>query len=185
MTDINTIAIEGRATADATVRMFQQGGMVTFSIAVNRSKKNADGSFVDEASFFDVIYNSQAAQNVAQYIKKGTHIFLSGYLKQDRWEQDGVKRSAVRIVATSLKFENKDTVPQQQMVQNNQPQVYQQPQQMAPQQVTPQSQYQQQVPQQQMIQSQYQQPMQQGITPPPQVMQQQQNPMAFPEDMPF
>ena len=46
MSDINSVTLTGRLTRDAELRYSQNGGaVVRFSIAVGRSKRNADGTW--------------------------------------------------------------------------------------------------------------------------------------------
>ena len=50
MSDINCVTLTGRLTRDAELKYTQNGGaIVRFSMAVNRSKRNADGSLAEEA----------------------------------------------------------------------------------------------------------------------------------------
>lgn len=138
--DLNKVCVIGNLTRDIELSFLQNGtpkGNV--SIAVNRGKKSADGQWVEEASFFDVLIWGQTAQNLQQYLTKGKKIAVCGYLKQDRWQdqQNGQNRSRIYIVAEDVQLlggqsQNGNGQPQFQSVQ--QPQQYQQrPQQTAPQ----------------------------------------------------
>ena len=72
MTDINTVTIVGRLTRDCGQQDFsylQSGTAVAkISVAVNRSKKQQDGSWADEASFFDVTVFGKSAENLHPYL---------------------------------------------------------------------------------------------------------------------
>lgn len=137
--DLNKVFEIGNLTRDIELSFLQNGtpkGNV--SIAVNRGKKSADGQWVEEASYFDVLIWGQTAQNLQQYLTKGKKIAVCGYLKQDRWQdqQTGQNRSRIYIVAEDVQLlggqQNGSGQPQFQSVQ--QPQQYQQrPQQTAPQ----------------------------------------------------
>ena len=110
MNDLNSVSVIGRLTRDCGQQDFSytQGGMAIakVSIAVNRSKKQADGSWTDEASFFDVTIFGKTAENLHQYLLKGKQIGIKGYLKQDRWQdkQTGENRSKVYIVAEEVQL---------------------------------------------------------------------------------
>lgn len=135
--DLNKVFEIGNLTRDIELSFLQNGtpkGNV--SIAVNRGKKSADGQWVEEASYFDVLIWGQTAQNLQQYLTKGKKIAVCGYLKQDRWQdqQTGQNRSRIYIVAEDVQLlggqsQNGNGQPQFQPVQ--QPQ--QRPQQTAPQ----------------------------------------------------
>lgn len=137
--DLNKVCVIGNLTRDMELSYLQNNtAKGNVSIAVNRGKKSADGQWVEEASFFDVLIWGQTAQNLQQYLTKGKKIAVCGYLKQDRWQdqQTGQNRSRIYIVAEDVQLlggqQNGNGQPQFQPVQ--QPQQYQQrPQQTAPQ----------------------------------------------------
>ena len=73
------------------------------SIAVNSSKKQGD-QWVDEANFFTVTIFGKTAENLKPYLTKGTKVAIEGHLKQDRWEKDGQKHSAISIIADNVEL---------------------------------------------------------------------------------
>lgn len=102
MRDINTVTIVGRLTRDAEVKALPSGvDVVEFSIASNYSVKRGD-DWADEASFFDVTKFKPGG--LSQYLTKGRQVFVSGELRQERWEKDGAKRSRVRIIAQAVQL---------------------------------------------------------------------------------
>lgn len=106
MNDINSIVLVGRLVRDVDVSYTQGGTAVgKLGIASNRSYKSKDGQFVDEVSYFDVTLFGKAAEGLKQYLTKGKQIAVSGYLKQDRWKDDGGNsRSKVSVVADSVQL---------------------------------------------------------------------------------
>ena len=103
MSDINCVTLTGRLTRDAELKYTQNGGaIVRFSMAVNRSKRNADGSWADEASYFDCVYFGKGAESVNSYLSRGRQVAVSGELRQSRWEQDGQTRSRVEVFVNNL-----------------------------------------------------------------------------------
>ena len=104
MTDVNKVICIGRLTQDAKVDFIASGTAKSeISIAVNRSVKKG-GIWVEEVSFFYVTIWGKTAQNLEQYLKKGTQICVEGFLRQDRWEKDGQKQSRVSIVAENVQL---------------------------------------------------------------------------------
>ena len=104
MNDINHVVMVGRLTKDAQVKYTTNGGAVlNYSIAVNRSRKNVD-QWTDEASFFDVVSYGKLAEALAHFMTKGQQVAIDGYLKQDRWQQDGQNRSKIVIVAENIQL---------------------------------------------------------------------------------
>lgn len=178
MTDLNVVTVVGRLVRDCGQQEFsylQSGTAVAkISIAVNRSKKQADGSWTDEASFFDVAIFGKTAENLHPYLQKGKQVVIKGFLKQDRWQdkQTGENRSKISIVADEVQLLGGQNQQQCGNYQQNQPQRnYQQ-----------QGGYQQQsYPQQNSYQSQPQSVAQPMIQQPQQSFAGE----GFPEDIPF
>ena len=109
MTDLNKVILIGRLTQDCgnDERSFSYVGNGTakavISLAVNRSVKK-NGNWVDEVSFINVTIWGKTAENLKQYLKKGTQICVEGYLTQDRWEKDGKKESRLNVTAESIQL---------------------------------------------------------------------------------
>ena len=103
MSDINSVTLTGRLTRDAELKYTQNGGaIVRFSMAVNRSKRNGDGSWAEETSFIDCVYFGKGAESVNSYLSRGRQVAVSGELRQSRWEQDGQTRSRVEVFVNNL-----------------------------------------------------------------------------------
>jgi single-strand DNA-binding protein len=104
MTDINRVVLVGRLTRDAEMKFTPGGQAVSkLSIAVNRNRKVGD-QWEEAASFFDATLWGRSAESLNQYLVKGKQIAIDGELKQDRWEQDGQKRSKIEIVVTNIQL---------------------------------------------------------------------------------
>lgn len=104
MADINCVTLTGRLTRDGELRYSPNGGaIVRFSLAVNRSKRNADGTWGEDTSFFDCVYFGKAAEATNSYLTKGRMIAINGELRQNRWEgSDGQSRNRVEIYVNQL-----------------------------------------------------------------------------------
>ena len=102
MADINRVILVGRLTRDAELKYTSGGSPVAkFGVAVNRRRKVGD-QWEEEANFFDVVVWGRVAEALNQYLVKGKQVGIEGELRQDRWEQDGQKRSRVEIVASNI-----------------------------------------------------------------------------------
>ena len=107
MTDLNSVIMIGNLTRDAELKYFQNGtAIASVAIAVNSSRKQQDGSFADEVSFFDVNIYGKTAENLKQYLVKGKKVAVVGRLKQERWQdsQSGQNRSKVVVNADSVQM---------------------------------------------------------------------------------
>ena len=101
--DVNVVVLVGRLTRDCNLRYTQNGSpIISFTVAVNRSKRNADGSWGDEASFIDCVYFGQNSQSISQYLIKGKQVAVQGELRQSKWESDGQQRSRLDVVVNTL-----------------------------------------------------------------------------------
>lgn len=100
--NINSVVLDGNITKDVELNQNQTVGR--FTLAVNESQKNPDGSWNDYANFFDCKIFGNSAKNLAQYLTKGKRVVVSGKLRQDRWEKDGQKQSRVVVNVNEISF---------------------------------------------------------------------------------
>lgn len=96
---ISTVVLAGNLTADPELRSER---LLTFTVAVNRRAKNADGEWGDSAHFFDVKVLGNRASSLSGILEKGRAVTVLGDLVQERWEKDGQKRSALRVLANEV-----------------------------------------------------------------------------------
>ena len=95
----NVVVLIGRLVADPVLRYTNNGSAVTeFSVAVNRSTRQNDGSFTDSLDgFFDCELWGPVGQVVAEKFSKGDELSLTGSLAQNKFEKDGRKISRVLV----------------------------------------------------------------------------------------
>ena len=99
--------ITGNLTRDPELRTTPNGASVcSFSVAVNRVYKDANGEQREDVSYIDCSAGGRLAEMINQYAKKGSGVLVSGRLDQRRWEDknDGKKRSRVEIVVEDFNF---------------------------------------------------------------------------------
>lgn len=101
---MNQVTVIGNITREPELQYTPSGAAVAkFGIAVNRTFNNKAGDKVEETDFFDVTAWRELGENVAESLKTGARVFVTGRLQQDRWENDGgEKRSKVFIVASEI-----------------------------------------------------------------------------------
>ena len=102
--DVNVVVLVGRLTRDCNLRYTPSGNaFISFTIAVNKAKRNADGTWGEEASFIDCTYFGNNSQNLSQFLQKGRQVAVSGELRQSKWEgQDGQPRSKLDVMVNTL-----------------------------------------------------------------------------------
>ena len=105
MTDINSVIVTGRIVRDLGERDFTYLSSGTaklrFSVAVNKSVKNADGSWGEKAAFFDVIVWGKYAESLKPRLAKGAKVTVCGRLERDVWEDKQTKASREKIYITA------------------------------------------------------------------------------------
>ena len=96
----------GNLTRDPELRYVPSGTAVaTFSIAVNRVFKAQSGEKKEETSFVRIVVWARRAEVCAEYLKKGSPVFVEGRLRSRSWEtQDGQKRNTMEVIASSVQF---------------------------------------------------------------------------------
>ncbi len=101
----NQVVLMGNLTRDPELRTTPNGTSVcSFSLALNRSYKSADGDWQEATDFIDVVAWAALGERVAQYLNKGRAALVSGRLQSRNWEQDGQKRTKVEVVAQDVTF---------------------------------------------------------------------------------
>ncbi len=101
----NQVTLMGNLTRDPELRTTPNGASVcSFSLALNRSYKNAEGNWTEATDYVDIVAWGPLGERVAQYLTKGRPALVSGRLQSRNWEQDGVKRSKVEVVANDVTF---------------------------------------------------------------------------------
>jgi len=104
MASYNRVVLIGNLTRDVELRFTPQGTAVTdVSLAVNERVKRND-QWVEEVNFFDVTLWGRTAEVAGEYLGKGSSILIEGRLKHDRWEQEGQKRSKVKIIGEKMQM---------------------------------------------------------------------------------
>ncbi len=104
MASFNRVILVGNLTRDIELRHIPSGTAVAdVGMAVNeRIKRNEQ--WVDEVNYFDITLWGRTAEIAAMYLSKGSSILVEGRLKQDTWEQDGQKRSKVKIIGEKMQM---------------------------------------------------------------------------------
>ena len=105
-TNINRVILTGNLTRDPELRNIPSGTAVcSLRLAVNTSRKDAQGQWVDKPNYFDITVWGRQGETVAQYCAKGRPIAVDGRLEwREFTDKDGNNRQAVEIVADSVQF---------------------------------------------------------------------------------
>lgn len=101
---LNRVVLVGRLTRDPDLRYTPNGvAVANFTIAVNRPFSNQQGD--READFINCVVWRRPAENLANYMKKGSLIGVDGRVQTRNFEgQDGKRVYVTEIVADSVQF---------------------------------------------------------------------------------
>jgi single-strand DNA-binding protein len=116
---MNRVVLVGRLTKDPDLRYTPNGVPVaTFTLAVNRPFSNQQGE--RESDFINCVVWRKPAENVANFLKKGSLAGVDGRLQTRNYEgQDGKRVYVTEVQAESVQFldtkgEKKQDKPAQQ-----------------------------------------------------------------------
>ncbi len=108
---INKVTLYGNLTKDPELKSLPNGTHVSsFSVATNRTIKDASGSKKDIPEYHNVVAFGKQAELIHQYLKKGNPIFVEGRIQTRSWDgQDGKKQYRTEIVLENFQFGPKGT----------------------------------------------------------------------------
>jgi single-strand DNA-binding protein len=109
MANINIVMAMGRITKQPEVKHTQGGTVVlNFSVATNRSWKNANGEKQEEVEFINVVAFGNTAETIAKWFNKGDEIFVQGRLKTSSWDdKNGEKKYRTDVILDRFDFGQK------------------------------------------------------------------------------
>jgi len=103
---LNKAFVFGNMTRDPELRSLPSGmNVCSFSVATNRVFRDRDGKKQEQTDFHNVVVFGRQADTVAQYLKKGSSVFVEGRMQTRSWEgKDGEKKYRTEIVADRVQF---------------------------------------------------------------------------------
>lgn len=127
---LNRVQLIGNATRDPEVRQIPGGATVaTFSLATNYSWKDAGGQRQDKTEFHNLVAWRKLGEIVAQYVKKGSKLFVEGRIQTREWEgQDGSKRYKTEIILDNMIMLDKKGAVTPSSPENSEPSSFEQQQ---------------------------------------------------------
>lgn len=98
---LNQCQFIGNLGADPETRSFQNGGQVcNLRLAVSEKWKDKNGERQEKTEWVSVaIFSEGLAKVAAQYLRKGSKVFVSGKLATRKWQdQSGADRYSTEVV---------------------------------------------------------------------------------------
>lgn len=100
---MNKAVLIGRITKEPEIKYTQSGtAVVSFTLAVDRDFKDEQGNYITD--FINCVAWRNQAEFIANYIKKGYLIAISGAIQTRSWQtQNGENRSVTEVIVDSIK----------------------------------------------------------------------------------
>ena len=100
---MNTVILIGRLTKDVELRYTaNEVPVATFTIAVNREYKNANGEY--ETDFINLVAFQQSAKLLSEYTHKGDLIGVKGRIQTRNYEDDKGKHYITEVLVEKITF---------------------------------------------------------------------------------
>jgi len=103
---LNMAQIIGHLGRDPEVRYTPEGTAVAkLAVATNQTWKDKDGEKQERTEWHRVVLFGKLAEIAAEYLKKGSLVYLQGRLQTRKWQaDDGQDRYTTEIVAERMKM---------------------------------------------------------------------------------
>lgn len=101
---LNRVVLVGRLTRDPELRYTPNGvAVANFTVAVNRPFRNQQGE--QEADFINCVTWRKQAENLANYMRKGSLIGVDGRIQTRSYEnQEGRRVWVTEVLAENIQF---------------------------------------------------------------------------------
>lgn len=100
---MNKVILIGNLTKNPETRVTANGNMrTTFTIAVNRPRKDAGGQ--QEADFIMVTAYGKTAETAEKYLSKGRKVGIIGRIRTGKYEKDGKTVFSTEIIVEQIEF---------------------------------------------------------------------------------
>ena len=104
---LNKAFLFGNLTRDPELKALPSGIKVAnFAIATNRTYKDKEGKKVETTEYHNVVAFAKQAELIAQYLKKGSGIFVEGRLQTRSWDDKATnsKKYRTEVIVENFQF---------------------------------------------------------------------------------
>lgn len=99
------VTLNGRLAADPQLHFSKDGGaLARFTVVTSLRKKDASGQYTDtDVTFWRCIAFGKVAENVCEFLGKGTAVLVTGRAIEDKWtDRDGTQRTSLCCVVSEV-----------------------------------------------------------------------------------
>lgn len=105
MSGVNKVIIVGRLGKDPEMKTISQGRTVTnLTVATSETWTDKSGQKQERTEWHRIVTWDKQAENCAKYLNKGSQVYVEGRLQTRSWEDNGQKKYATDIVASTVQF---------------------------------------------------------------------------------
>ncbi|MFN3455395.1 MAG: single-stranded DNA-binding protein [Pseudobdellovibrio sp.] len=105
MSGINKVIIVGRLGQDPEVKAIGQGSTVTrLNVATSENWVDKNGQKQERTEWHRITVWGKLAELCGKYLAKGRQVYVEGKLQTRSWEDNGQKKYATEIVASTVQF---------------------------------------------------------------------------------
>ena len=91
--DLNKVQLIGRLGQDPELKYTQSGvAVVNFSMATSMAWKDQEGNKQEKTEWHNIVAWRGLAETCANYLKKGSKVYVEGRLETDSWEDENKKK---------------------------------------------------------------------------------------------
>ncbi|MEO5646631.1 MAG: single-stranded DNA-binding protein [Candidatus Paceibacterota bacterium] len=103
---LNKVFLIGNLTRDPEIKALPSGSKVaSISLATNRVWKDQAGARQEATEYHNLVSFGRQAENLAQYARKGSSLFIEGRIQTRSWDgQDGKKNYRTEIIIDTFQF---------------------------------------------------------------------------------
>ncbi len=105
MAGINKVIIVGRLGQDPEMKAVGQGSTVTrLNVATSENWTDKNGQKQERTEWHRITVWGKLAELCGKYLAKGRQVYIEGKLQTRSWEDNGQKKYATDIVASTVQF---------------------------------------------------------------------------------
>ena len=103
MSSVNKIFLLGNCGQEPQVKVFDNGDSITtFSLATSDQWTDKQGEKRESTEWHTCVAYRQLAKIAADFVKKGSKVFVEGRIKTPSWEKEGVKQYRTEVEVLKL-----------------------------------------------------------------------------------
>ncbi len=103
--DLNQCQFIGRLGKDPDIKSTSNGNSVAnFSIAVGDDYKTKSGEKVEQTEWVNLFAFGRLAEIIGEYLHKGSKVYVSGKMKTEKYEKDGIDRWSTKVQVFDLQM---------------------------------------------------------------------------------